>query len=119
MRTAVGPGDVGDVTYDVDAGCAVDGQVGQDVDPPAATLGEAGGGGEGGRFDATAPDDAVRLHGRAVGEGDVVRRDLGDGDPQVDAHTFAVQDLGDVVVGVLGERSEQGVAEVDEVHFGG
>ena len=63
-----GAGDVGDVADRVDAGRAVDRQVGLDVDAAAAPARQPGGGGERRRHDAAAPDDAAGPDHRAVGE---------------------------------------------------
>src|SRR5215212_8558687 len=45
----------------------------------------------------------------AVGEGDVGGGDLGDRYTEVQLHARAMQDLGGVVVGAVGERAEQRV----------
>ena len=69
--------------------------------------------------DAAAPDHAVGLDRGAVGEVDVAGSDPGDGDAEVQAHALAAEDLGDVVVRLVGERAEERVAEVDDVHLRG
>ena len=45
--------------------------------------------------------------------------DVGHGDTEVHADALAAQDLGDVVVRLVRERAEQGVAEVDDVDLRG
>ena len=61
MRTVVGRRDVRDVADRVDAGQAVDREVGRDVDAPAAAPRQPGGGGQRRRHDAAAPDHAAGL----------------------------------------------------------
>ena len=45
----------------------------------------------------------------------MARADLRDRDAQMQLHALAAQHLGDVGVRVVGERAEQGVAEIDDV----
>ena len=100
-----------------DAGRAVDRQVALDVDAPAAPQRQPGRRRQRRPHDPAAPDDAVAPDRRAVGEGDVPRPDLGHRDAHVQADALAAEHLAHVVVRAVGERGEQRVAEVDDVHL--
>ena len=112
-------GDVGHVADRVDARAALDRQVGWTSMRPPRPCGRPAAPASARRHDPAAPDHAVRLDRRAVGEVHVAGPDAGHGDAEVQAHALAAQDLGDVVVRLVRERPEQRVAEVDDVHLRG
>ena len=115
MRAAVRAGDVGHVAHDVDAREAGDAEVGLDVDASASPLRHPRGAGQRRRLDAAAPDHAASGDRHPVGQRGVPGADLAHRRAEVQPHALAAEHLGDVGVRVLGERAEQGVAEVDEV----
>ena len=100
---------------DVDAGAAGERQVGLNVDASAPTLGEAAVGRHRRRHDAASPHHAAGGDDRAVREERVTGRDLLDPGAEVDLDSLVFEHLGDVAVGLVGERLQQRVAVVEQV----
>ena len=114
--SSVRAGDVRDVADRVDAGEALHRQVGLHVDAAATPLGDAGRGGERGSRDAAAPHHAPGRDLGAVAEGHVPAvRPRSPWCRGAARHPCAAGPSR-VVVRALRERSQQRVAEVDDVH---
>ena len=115
-RPSVRPGDVREVADDEDPRMILDGEVVPHVDPPAAPLLQPDGVRERRGLDPAAPDDTARRDRVAVGEHDVICRDLLDGRAEPDLDAAVGERLRRVGVRLRRERPEHGLARIDDDH---
>ncbi len=118
QRRIVARRDVREIAECVHAREALHRQIRLHVDAPAPALRHSRPAADRSGHEAAAPDGEVRLDRRPVAQHDVIGRDLFRGHAEPELHSAPLELLRRVRVGVLGERPEHGVAEVDEDHPG-